>query len=137
VIGKLQAFFWIEILCGNSIFHLYLSRISRSYLSSFSASSISHIKYLVKDRFMEYNPSAFLSADRGTSNEPTADLIILNQPLQDFETFKRIWSHTRYRICADGGANRLYNLFSGPLEHYRSQFVSPNYLNTLLKFFGL
>lgn len=74
--------------------------------------------------FMEYNPSAFLSADRGSSGKPTADLIILNQPIQDFETFKKIWRHTRYRICADGGANRLYDMLSGPLEEYRTHFVS-------------
>lgn len=73
---------------------------------------------------MEYSPSAFLSADKDTSNPSTVDLIILNQPLQDFETFKRIWSHTRYRICADGGANRLYDLFSGSIEKHRTEFVS-------------
>ncbi|TID27663.1 thiamine pyrophosphokinase [Venturia nashicola] len=77
---------------------------------------------------MEYSPSAFLSADRDSSNPSTADLIILNQPLQDFETFRRIWSHTRYRICADGGANRLYQLFSASLEKHRTEFL-PNLIH--------
>ncbi|KAE9962717.1 hypothetical protein BLS_010105 [Venturia inaequalis] len=77
---------------------------------------------------MEFSPSAFLSADRDPTNPPTADLIILNQPIQDFETLKRIWSHTRYRICADGGANRLYHLLSGSLEKHRLEFL-PNLIH--------
>jgi thiamine pyrophosphokinase len=76
---------------------------------------------------MEYNPSAFLRASPDStnpnSNPPTADLIILNQPLQDFPTFKTIWSHTHHHICADGGANRLYSMLSNAPEDQRAQFV--------------
>jgi len=72
---------------------------------------------------MEYTPSTFLRAERDISNPPTANLLILNQPLQDFQTFKQVWSHTRYCICADGGANRLYDMLSGPLRKYRTEFV--------------
>jgi hypothetical protein len=56
-----------------------------------------------------FSPSLFLQP---TDAAPTLDwkLIILNQPLNDIETFETIWSHTDYRICADGGANRLQRL---------------------------
>jgi hypothetical protein len=38
-------------------------------------------------------------------------LIILNQPIADTKILDRLWSHTSYRLCADGGANQLHDLF--------------------------
>jgi thiamine pyrophosphokinase len=38
-------------------------------------------------------------------------LIILNQPIADTKILNRLWSHTSYRLCADGGANQLHDLF--------------------------
>lgn len=39
-------------------------------------------------------------------------LIILNSPIEDFKYFKRLYDHTSYVLCADAGADRLYNLLT-------------------------
>lgn len=39
-------------------------------------------------------------------------LIILNSPIEDFEYFHRLYSHASYTLCADAGADRLYNLLT-------------------------
>lgn len=51
------------------------------------------------------------------------DLLILNQPISDFAVFARLWDRSGYRLCADGGANRLYDMFSGELEARRADYV--------------
>ena len=43
-----------------------------------------------------------------TSRDDIA-LIILNSPIEEFEYFKRLYNHASYILCADGGANRLYD----------------------------
>lgn len=45
------------------------------------------------------------------SRDDTA-LIILNSPIEDFEYFHRLYTHTSYTLCADGGADRLHNLIT-------------------------
>ncbi|KAJ9137537.1 Thiamine pyrophosphokinase [Pleurostoma richardsiae] len=37
-------------------------------------------------------------------------LVILNQPLRDLATLERLWQNSLYRVAADGGANRLYEV---------------------------
>ncbi|KAI5425020.1 hypothetical protein KIW84_030991 [Lathyrus oleraceus] len=68
------------------------------------------------------NPDAASSS----SVSLTYALIVLNQPLPKFTPL--LWSHAHIRVCADGGANRLYDemplLF--PLEdpsHIRSRYT--------------
>jgi thiamine pyrophosphokinase len=39
-------------------------------------------------------------------------LIILNQPFSA-ALFDRLWASCGWHCCADGGANRLYDLFEG------------------------
>jgi hypothetical protein len=71
-----------------------------------------------------FNPGLFLlEADLPGDCIPPPDLLILNQPIASFNVFSRLWSHTNYRICADGGANRLYDMFSGALEAQRENYV--------------
>ena len=53
----------------------------------------------------------------------TPNLLILNQPISDFAVFAQLWSRAGYRLCADGGANRLYDMFCGELEARRDDFV--------------
>ncbi|KKY25776.1 putative thiamine pyrophosphokinase [Diplodia seriata] len=40
-------------------------------------------------------------------------LLILNQPVASLDLLQRLWARTGYRLCADGGANRLYDTFAG------------------------
>ncbi|KAK8172881.1 thiamine pyrophosphokinase-like protein 1, partial [Phyllosticta citrichinensis] len=49
-------------------------------------------------------------------------LLILNQPVSSIDVLERLWAHTAYRICADGGANRLYDTF-GDHDTRRDQFL--------------
>ncbi|KAK4999879.1 thiamine pyrophosphokinase [Cryomyces antarcticus] len=66
------------------------------------------------ERAAEFRPVDFLRKGHSQSgdlyNAPGSALLILNQPIEDAETFDRIWQHTSYRLCADGGANRLYDM---------------------------
>ena len=72
----------------------------------------------------ELEPTIFLvEGDHTEKSANPPDLLILNQPITDFATFSRLWRHTSYRICADGGANRLYDMFKDDLEAQRDQYV--------------
>lgn len=44
------------------------------------------------------------------SNIDKRGLILLNTPCDDSKFIELVWKHSHVRICADGGANRLYNL---------------------------
>lgn len=58
------------------------------------------------DKHRVIQPFQFLTpADR-----PTAVLIILNQPILGMGVV-RLWKSTRLRVCADGGANQLFDYF--------------------------
>lgn len=59
------------------------------------------------------------------------DLLILNQPIAHFDVFARLWKHTGYRICADGGANRLFDMFKGGREEQRGRYVGASSLPKL------
>ncbi|KAG6886910.1 hypothetical protein C0992_001673, partial [Termitomyces sp. T32_za158] len=48
-------------------------------------------------------------------SETARALIILNQPFSR-ELFIRVWNACVWRACADGGANRLYDLFDDEPE---------------------
>lgn len=78
-----------------------------------------------------YIPGLFLSeADLPDDYIPPPDLLILNQPIASFDVFSRLWSHTNYHVCADGGANRLYDMFNGALEEQRENYVHAQLFNT-------
>lgn len=50
---------------------------------------------------------SFLSGEGGESSRRA--LVILNQPFEA-ELLKRVWKATSWRACADGGANRLFDV---------------------------
>jgi thiamine pyrophosphokinase len=75
------------------------------------------------DEICDLDPSVFLAANDPERSANPPDLLILNQPITDFATFSRLWKHSQYRICADGGANRLHDMFVGELEGQRENFV--------------
>ena len=64
-------------------------------------------------------PTQYLTAPKQKENGHVEDisrddiaLIILNSPIEDFEYLNRLYNHASYTLCADGGADRLYNLIT-------------------------
>lgn len=56
--------------------------------------------------FLESSPDAI----RALQKDGRTGLIILNSPISDYNYFLRIYEHASFRLCADGGANRLHDL---------------------------
>lgn len=56
--------------------------------------------------------SADILSPRASDGHAKQSLIILNQPITRRDIFEKLWNNCDYRICADGGANRLYDLLS-------------------------
>jgi thiamine pyrophosphokinase len=50
-------------------------------------------------------------------------LVILNQPISSLPVLKALWPSANYRICADGGANRLHDALLAESSSFLSQFV--------------
>lgn len=90
---------------------------------SFNPSSAIVLLIMTVPEARKYKPGAYISDRRLPHDVVEPDLLILNQPIADFGAFSRIWRHTCYRICADGGANRLYDMFQGALEKCREDYV--------------
>ncbi|KAI9012075.1 thiamine pyrophosphokinase, partial [Phycomyces nitens] len=49
-------------------------------------------------------------------------LIQLNQPIVHIHLFERLWANATIRLCADGGANRVYDAFES-LPKKRDQYL--------------
>jgi thiamine pyrophosphokinase len=73
----------------------------------------------------DISPARFLAGDTQSSEgfATPPHLLILNQPIAHFDVFARLWRHTSYRVCADGGANRLFDMFEGDLAVQRENYV--------------
>lgn len=57
---------------------------------------------------MEFDPGQLLGQNNG-QYAADSSLIILNQPIENVHRLKTLWKNTSYRICADGGADRLHD----------------------------
>lgn len=60
----------------------------------------------------ELRPTQYLSAQQQDESNGSAALIILHSPIDQYEYVRRLYQHASYRLCADGGANRLYNILT-------------------------
>ncbi|KAH8155247.1 uncharacterized protein LAJ45_00256 [Morchella importuna] len=59
-----------------------------------------------------WDPARYIDPARSDDDDDDDDrpfaLLILNQEITDLELFENIWANSSFRVCADGGANRLY-----------------------------
>lgn len=65
---------------------------------------------------------SFLNEDTSSIPSKKSALIILNQPFS-LGLLWKLWKTSSWKACADGGANRLYDSFSGELQPLRSRFL--------------
>jgi thiamine pyrophosphokinase len=58
------------------------------------------------------DPARYLSESKEGEEQDanTTALIVLNSPIDDYDYFIRLYRHASFRLCADGGANRLSDL---------------------------
>lgn len=75
----------------------------------------------------DLHPADFIKAGNELTHlgkdESKPALIILNQPIADTRVLGRLWNHTSYHLCADGGANQLYDLFTQNEPSQLDQYV--------------
>ncbi|KAH0535927.1 hypothetical protein FGG08_007170 [Glutinoglossum americanum] len=78
----------------------------------------------------EWYPVSYLNSESVPTLSYT--LLILNQPI-DGKRFSRYWEGSSFKICADGGANRLYDLCEKSESHalkYYVGFIGPHHFVT-------
>ncbi|KAK5121640.1 hypothetical protein LTR85_004812 [Meristemomyces frigidus] len=66
----------------------------------------------IKGTLVELRPTRYLEPRKDDADRAAGEaaLIILNSPLTNVEYFARLYRHASFHLCADGGANRLYDL---------------------------
>ncbi|KAF2456706.1 thiamine pyrophosphokinase-like protein 1 [Lineolata rhizophorae] len=75
---------------------------------------------------MEHRPCDFLRQASYAAGLARPGLVILNQPIGDLGVFERLWRNSSYVLCADGGANRLHDVFGQGHADRREQFLPNN-----------
>jgi thiamine pyrophosphokinase len=69
--------------------------------------------------------NTFLLDNTSTSEKVNTHLIIANSDRNNASILKRLWDNSYIKICADGGANRLYDSLKP--ENIVSNYI-PNYI---------
>lgn len=96
--------------------HSSSSRSKQDSQTALSSELMSHAqKYIDEDPDTRLWSCVDLLSGKETSGKQYA-IIILNQPITHKDTFFRIWDASSLRLCADGGANRLFDLFSSAVQ---------------------
>jgi hypothetical protein len=88
-----------------------------------SAISSQNLLPSLKMTSRKWAPS-FLDENNQSISSKKSALIILNQPFS-LGLLWRTLEGSSWKACADGGANRLYDLFSGELEDLRIRYLGP------------
>ena len=73
------------------------------------------------DSITQKHYNNFLSADGQMLGElpESKSLVMINSATMDIELVRRLWKYCDYKICADGGANRLFDgLSSSEIAEY-------------------
>lgn len=73
---------------------------------------------------MEVFPGSLLRKETPSEGTDKPDLLILNLPIADLRLLEFIWPRTGFKLCADGAANHLFEIFSKTSESRRCEFVS-------------
>lgn len=98
-----------------------------SFAQSFSLMSGSGAEASIKVR---HHVSPFVSSDDDESDKDdvASCLVILNSPISrpPSRIFQHLWDRSNYRICADGGANRLFDATMTTRSDTPSEKTTPN-----------
>lgn len=75
---------------------------------------------------VELQPCHYLRPDPDSQSIQHTALIILNSPIEDLGLLKTLYQHSTYRLCCDGGANRLHDLLSQQKDAPSLKSILPN-----------
>lgn len=82
---------------------------------------------------VELRPAQYLDVKSPTgSDNGHVALIVLNSPIEDLQYLRRLYDHASFRLCADGGANRLYDALTSQMSNQTYDVALKNMLPDLI-----